>query len=126
MERTLKPLVGYEDMEWAIQKAGAWFIGSFMLEFVDNYEKFQDSVEKEKYIDYFYTEYDSVTNDRHQLANRINLAIRIIESGMVEDAMEYVLNTNDSKIGCDESKNNARCLLEALKSGESKLPVFVQ
>ena len=42
MERTLTPLHGYEDMVWAIQKAGAWFIGSFMVEFVDSYEEFQD------------------------------------------------------------------------------------
>ncbi len=88
MERLLKPLNGYADMEWAIQKAGAWFIGSFMLEFVENYEKFQDTVTKEAFIDYFFKEYDVVTADRHQLANRINLAIRIIESGMVRDAME--------------------------------------
>ncbi len=54
----------------------------------------------------------------------MNLAIRIIESGMVEDAMEYVINTNDEKLGCDESKTNARFMLERLKSGESKLPVF--
>lgn len=124
MERLLKTLNGYADMEWAIQKAGAWFIGSFMMEFVENYEKFQDAVTKEEFIDYFFKEYDVITADRHQLANRINLVIRIIESGMVRDAMEYVLNTNDRKLGCDESKVNAQYLLDALESGEIKLPIF--
>lgn len=124
MERTLKPLNGYKDMEWAIQKAGAWFIGSFMVEFVDSYEQFQNKNTKADFLSYFMKEYDCVTDDENQLRNRVNLAIRIIESGMVEDAMEYVINTNDEKLGCDESKTNARFMLERLKSGESKLPVF--
>lgn len=124
MERTLKTLNGYEDMKWAIQKAGAWFIGSFMVEFVDSYMEFQDKNKKTKFIEYFMKEYDVVTDDMNQLRNRINLAIRIIESGMVEDAMEFVLNTNDEKLGCDESKVNAQFMLDRLKSGESKLPVF--
>lgn len=124
MERTLTPLHGYEDMVWAIQKAGAWFIGSFMIEFVDSYEEFQDKTRKARFISNFMEEYDSVTDDIEQLRNRINLAIRIIESDMVEDAMEFVLNTNDFKLGCDESKTNAQFMLDRLKTGESKLPVF--
>ena len=124
MERTLTPLNGYDDMKWAIEKAGAWFIGSFMCEFVDSYEEFQDKNRKTKFIEYFMKEYDVVTDDMNQLRNRINLAIRIIESSMVEDAMEFVLNTNDEKLGCDESKVNAQFMLDRLKSGESKLPIF--
>jgi len=124
MERTLKLLNGYKDMEWAIQKAGAWFIGSFMVEFVDSYEQFQNKNTKADFLDYFMKEYDVVTEDENQLRNRVNLAIRLIESSMVEDAMEYVLNTNDDKLGCDESKTNAKFMLERLKSGESKLPMF--
>lgn len=124
MERTLKPLIGYKDMEWAIQKAGAWFIGSFMVEFVDSYEKFQEKNKKAEFIEYFMKEYDVATDDDNQLRNRINLAIRLIESGMVEDAMEYVINTNDEKLGCDESKINAKFMLGRLKYGESELPMF--
>lgn len=124
MERTLKILNGYEDMKWAIEKAGAWFIGSFMVEFVDSYMEFQNKNSKTKFIEHFMEEYDVVTDDINQLRNRINLAIRIIESGMVEDAMEFVLNTNDEKLGCDESKVNAQFMLDRLKSGESKLPIF--
>ena len=111
-------------MVWAIQKAGAWCIGSFMVEFVDSYEEFQDKTRKARFISNFMEEYDSVTDDIEQLRNRINLAIRIIESDMVEDAMEFVLNTNDFKLGCDESKTNAQFMLDRLKTGESKLPVF--
>lgn len=124
MERTLTPLKTYEDMKEAIEKAGAWFIGSFMLEFVDNYEKFQDRTTKKEYVEYFMKEYDVVTDDINQLRNRINLAIRIIESGMVVDAMEFVLNTNNDKLGCEESKVNAKYLLESLRKGKIKLPIF--
>lgn len=124
MERTLLPLNNYFDLQEAIKSAGAWFIGSFMMEFVDNYEKFQDKKTKTEYIEYFMKEYDSVTTDVNQLRNRINLAIRIIESGMVVEAMEYVLNCNDNNMDCEESKINARYLLKCLETGESVLPVF--
>ncbi len=118
------PLNGYKDLEWAIQKAGAWFIGSFMCEFVDEYEKFQNKESKKEFIEYFFKEYDSVTEDIQQLRNRINLAIRIIESGMVKEAMKFVINTSDDKIGTTEAKINAQFLLDRLESGETKLPVF--
>ena len=124
MERTLTPLNNYADLKEAIEKAGAWFIGSFMLEFVENYDKFQDKKSKNEYIDYFMKEYDAVTSDYNQLRNRINLAIRIIESGMVKEAMEYVLNCNESKLNCNECKVNAKFLLDCLENGESKLPEF--
>lgn len=123
MERTLTPLVGYKEMKWAIEKAGEWFIGSYMIEFVDSYEKLQNSNSKTKFLEYFMKEYSCVTSDMKQLRNRVNLAIRIIESGMVEETMEYILNTNDEKIGCEESKINAQFMLDRLKSGESRLPV---
>ncbi len=124
MEKTLTPLNNYKDLKEAIEKAGAWFIGSFMLEFVDNYEKFQDKASKSEYISYFMKEYSVVTDDINQLRNRINLAIRIIESGMVVEAMEYVINCNDTNMKCEESKVNAQFLLDCLKDGRSVLPVF--
>lgn len=124
MERTLTPLNSYEDMKDVIESAGAWFIGSFMMEFVDNYEKFQDKKTKTEYIEYFLKEYDVVTSDFQQLRNRINVAIRIIESGMVEKAMEYVLERNDNNMDCAESKVNAQYLLDCLDRGKSVLPVF--
>lgn len=124
MERTLTPLNNYADLKEAIEKAGAWFIGSFMMEFVDNYNKFQDRKSKTEYIEYFMKEYDVVTTDINQLRNRINLAIRIIESEMVEDAMKYVISRNDNKIDCGESKINAQFLLNCLENGDCVLPVF--
>ena len=124
MERTLLPLNNYSDLQDAIKSAGAWFIGSFMMDFIDNYEKFQDKKTKTVYIEYFMKEYDVATTDFTQLRNRINLAIRIIESGMVMDAMEYVINCNDNNMDCEESKVNAQYLLDCLKTGESILPIF--
>ncbi len=123
MEKILTPLNTYQDMKEAIESAGAWFIGSYMIEFVDNYEKFQDKETKRAFLNYFMNEYD-VTTDFNQLRNRVNIAIRIIESGMVEKAMEYVISRSDRNMKCEESKVNARFLLECLKNGQSKLPVF--
>jgi len=124
MERTLKPLRNYADMKEAIEKAGAWFIGSFMMELIDNYEKFQERKTKTEYIHDFMEEYEIVTNNMSSLRTRINRAIQIIESGMVKEAMEYVLNCNDEKLGCEESKVNAKYLLRCLENGECVLPVF--
>lgn len=69
-------------------------------------------------------EYGVVTTDFNQLRNRINLAIRISESGMVVNTMEYVINCNDNSMDCEESKVNAQYLLDRIKSGECVLPVF--
>lgn len=60
------------------------------------------------------------------MRNKINIALRIIESDLVYEAMEYVLNTNDKKLGCSESKVNAQFLLDRLASGESVLPEFYE
>ena len=38
--------------------------------------------------------------------------------------MEYVINCNDNNMDCEESKVNARYLLECLKNGDTILPVF--
>ena len=123
MYRTLTPI---EDrhLELEINHAGAWFIGSFMVEFVDHYEEFQKKHTKEQFIDYFYNEYYRNIGTKKDLRNRVNIAIRIIESGLVSDAMHHVLATNDSKIGCEESKINARLMLDCLKDGSSVLPEF--
>lgn len=125
MEPTLELLNGYSDMVDVIKSAGAWFIGSFMMEFVDNYEKLREKNTKNEFIEYFDKEYNCGWKNQHQLRVRINCAIRIIESNMIEDAMNYVLQTNDGKIGCEESKVNAKLLLDMIHSGEQKVPKFM-
>lgn len=122
MDRTLEKISGYEELIDLMQKAGIWFIGSFMIEFLKCYEsKLRDKVIKREYIKNFCKQYSSC-EDIDQTRNKINVAIRIIESGMVIKAMEVVLATNDKKVGCDESKYNAQYVLDKINSGEIMLP----
>ena len=123
-EKKLTPIRNYAELDMAMQSAGSWFIGSFMVEFVDSFDCFSTKEKKNQFIDYFYNEYCNDYETKAQLRNQINIAIRIIESGLVEEAMRYVINTNDLKIGCDESKTNARFMLERLADGSSVLPEF--
>ena len=44
--------------------------------------------------------------------------IRIIESRMVEDALQYVIDSNDRKMDIPEAKENAVETLARIKSGQ--------
>lgn len=123
-EKTRKEISSYAELDRAIKSAGAWFIGSFMVEFVDEFDKLADKEKKKDFIEYFYKEYYEGLGDKKELIDKINIAIRIIESEMVEEAMKYVLDCNDKKIGCDMSKTNAILLMERLADGSSILPEF--
>ncbi len=123
MFRTLTKLNNYEDMKAIIKTAGAWFVGSFTMEVLDNYNLCRTKEGKDNFLSEFHVLYCDDMPDA-QLRNRINCIIRIIESGMVIDAMNYVIGTSDDKIGCNDSKTNAKFLLELIESGESKLPKF--
>lgn len=123
MKPTLKTIESYADMEDLIQSSEVWFVGSFMIEILNNYSKLRNKESKKEFIKNFQNSYVSLTSEK-RTRNRINCVIRIIESNMVKKAMEYVLNTNDKKIGCEESKNNAKYILEKIKSNELELPSF--
>lgn len=123
-EKIRKEISSYAELDRAIKSAGAWFIGSFMVEFVDEFDKLADKDKKKDFIEYFYKEYYEGIGDKKELIDKINIAIRIIESEMVEEAMKYVLDCNDKKIGCDMSKTNAILLMERLADGTSILPEF--
>lgn len=47
--------------------------------------------------------------------------IRIIESGKVKDAMQLVLDANEKKLGCLESKTNAKVVLDMLEKAHYKI-----
>ena len=58
------------------------------------------------------------------MRNKINIIIRIIESDMVVQAMEYVLKANSRKLDVPEIKENAKLVLEHLENGKLKMPIF--
>ncbi|MBQ4649272.1 MAG: hypothetical protein IJB73_01075 [Firmicutes bacterium] len=119
--RKLEPITGLEQLAAAIEGAGASFIGMYMAEFVESFDCFDTKDKKNQYMDYFYNDCFTGQGTKKDLQGKINTAIRIIESGLVEEAMEYVI----SAAGCEvEAKDAARALLESLASGATALPEF--
>jgi hypothetical protein len=124
MKPVLTKINNYGELLNIIRSAGAWFVGAFIIEIIDNYEKTRDRKKKREFIEYFHERYCE-TMDGKQLRDRINCLIRIVESNMIVDALKYVTDTaNPEKIGCKEAVENAQILLNKVKNGEVILPVF--
>ena len=68
-----------------------------------------------------HTEYSGIDNDISGTRTRINCIIRIIESGYVRDALNMVIEANDNKLGCSQSKINAQATLDAIDTEIIKL-----
>ena len=119
--RKLEPIKEAEQLAAAIEDAGTSFIGMYMAEFIESFECFDTKDKKNQYMDYFYNDCFTGQGTKKDLQGKINTAIRIIESGLVLEAMEYVIRAD----GCeDEAKNAAKALLESLASGAAVLPEF--
>lgn len=124
MERTTVLLENDRDLKDVIRSATVGFVGCFMGCIIHDYEKLRDKESKANYIKELYKECDSWAKDEYDMRNRVNILIRIIESGMVVEAMEYVLKANNRKLDIPEPKENARLVLDALKNGKLVLPEF--
>ena len=85
----LPPITSAEEMKIEIDRAGAWFFTEFMEELMDNYEQFRTKELKNQYIDWFYNYCFAGRGTKKELLDKINTAIRIMESGLTEAAMEY-------------------------------------
>ena len=105
------------------RSAGLSFIGSFMGEFLDKRDIWSNPDTKKQFIAYMYSQYaqSGWDNDITGTRIRVNCVIRIIESNKVLEALNLVLEANDNKLGCPESKINARFILDGLKNGSYKL-----
>lgn len=100
------------------RSAGLWYVGSYIVEFIRFREKWEDPETKDDFIRYMFKEYGGADNDISGTRTRVNCCIRIVESRKVEDALRLVLEANDEKLGCEQSKINAKCALEMLESGK--------
>lgn len=123
MKRMLEPLE-IESLRSIIDGVSAWFLGTYMMELIDNYEAFQSKEMKNQFIDYFYNEYYQSVGSKRELKERMNLAIRIIESNLVREAMEMILEREEKTNETEEAKKGARYMLDSLEDGSSVLPVF--
>ena len=119
--RKLEPIKEVGQLAAAIEDAGAAFIGLHMAEFVESFECFDTKDKKNQYMDFFYNDCFTGQGTKKDLQSKINTAIRIIESGLVLEAMEYVVSADDC---VDEAKDATRALLENLASGATVLPEF--
>lgn len=124
MERTTELLKNDDDLKDVIRTATVGFVGCFMGCIIHDFEKLQDKASKTAYIRELYKECDSWARDEYDMRNKVNVLLRIIESNMVGQAMEYVLRANNRKLDIPDIKENARLVLEHLESGKLILPTF--
>ena len=117
-----KKIQNYFELKDVCRKATSYFVGSFMLEIIMRRKEWEDSDTKTAFIESFHNEYfawdESCTLARTR--NRVNLVIRIIQSRMVEDALEYVLASNQLKMDIPEARENAEDTLARIRSGHLK------
>ena len=112
-----KEIKNYSELCRVCKSVGLWYVGSFMIEFIIKKHLWENPETKHQFITYMLGEYDfgdSLSSTR----TRINGMIRIVESRMVEKALEMVINANKIKLGCEESRVNAEYCLELLDSGK--------
>lgn len=124
MERTTVLLRNDSELKEVIRTATVGFVGCFMGCIIHDFEKLKDKQSKTAYIKELYKECDSWARDEYDMRNKINVIIRIIESDMVVQAMEYVLKANSRKLEIPEIKENAKLVLEHLEIGKLKMPIF--
>ena len=113
-----KPIQNHFKLKDVCRTAGLWYVGSFMLEFIKMKELWSNPDTKSNFIQYMFNEYSGIDDDISGTTTRVNAMIRIIESRKVEDALRLVLDANDNKLGCAESKENAKVTLDLLGSGK--------
>jgi hypothetical protein len=120
----LKTIKNYSELLSVCKSAGLWYVGSFMSEFLDHKDMWENKETKGKFIAYIYKEYGGGDSDITGTRTRANCVIRIIESKKVKEALNIVLEANDLKLGCAESKINAKETLEEIESG--KYPWYIE
>ena len=112
-----KEIKNYSELCRVCKSVGLWYVGSFMIEFINKKHLWENPETKHQFITYMLGEYD-FGNSLSSTRTRINGMIRIVESRMVEKALEMVINANKIKLGCEESRVNAEYCLELLDSGK--------
>lgn len=112
-----------EQMKRKIQTAGMWFTGAFMGEFLHNYSRINnDSKKTADFIKYMHKEYGvNLDYEFDSTKTKCYAVLSVIRAGCVLDALEYVINSNDKKVGAD-AKENAIALLNKISSNEIMLP----
>lgn len=115
-----KPIKNHFEMIDVCRRATSYFVGSFMLEMIKRRNEWENPATKAEFIESFhqmYFQWDE-NNSIEQTRNRVNCVIRIIEANRVEDALQYVIDSNPRKMDIPEARENARVTLELIRSGK--------
>ena len=113
-----KPITNHFELKDVCRNAVLWYVGSFMGEFIKRRAEWQDETKKAAFIQSMFEEYEGIDKDISGTTTRVNAMIRIIESDKVVDAMHLVLDANDKKLGCHQSKINAQAVLDLIAEGK--------
>ena len=111
-----KKISSYSELVDVCRSAGLWYVGSFMSEFLEKQDMWRNIETKGEFFHYMRTTYD-LGDSESSSRTRINCVIRIVESKMVREALQMVLDSNDKKLGCPESKVNAQWCLDEISKG---------
>lgn len=111
-----KPISNHFELVDVCRSAALWYVGSYMLEFLMRQEQWKNPDTKESFIRSMFKEYGGSDKDISGTRTRVNAMIRIIESGKVEDALKLVLEADDAKLGCEQSKVNAQETLDLIRN----------
>lgn len=106
------------DLRDACRSAGVWYVGSFMIEYLMRKEEWMDPDRKQEFIKSMHEKYKGIDEDITGTRTRANAMIRIIEAGKVKEALDLVIQSNGRKLGCADSKEYARQLLEKIETGQ--------
>ena len=113
----------YAQMERKIRTAGSWFVGAFMGEFLAKYPQYsEDSSSRVSFIQYIHREYgENLDYSYESTKTKCYALISIIENHVVLEALEYVINSNENKVGADAIENAIE-LADAISKGIVALP----
>lgn len=115
-----KEIENHFDLKEIIRKATSYFVGSFTIEIMIRQSEWENKATKTEFIKDFHERYFSWDENAtiEKTRNKVNCVIRIIESGRVEDALQYVIDSNDKKMDIMQAKENAMKTLDLIRSGE--------
>ena len=83
-----------QELKAEIDRAGAWFIREYIDELADNFDQFRTKELKNQYMDYFYNCCFAGHGTKKELREKLDITIRIIESGLTAEALRYAASEN--------------------------------
>ena len=113
----------YSQMVRKIRTAGTWFVGTFMGEFIIKHSQYNvDTASKVAFIQYIHKEYgETLGYSFESTKTKCYALMSIIEHRKVVEAMEFVINSNEKKVGADAIESAAE-LIDAIVKNKVILP----